>query len=256
MSDIYSKSPLTVFMTKTLPELMEESKNYQNKMELLKYQQELKIDLLNAKNANAENIKTTKQQWDVAIKNFDALNKDIAESLDELDEVGIVASNLELLKQEDQTEGGKEFYEFINTGKGTQYNGLVEQGSTMEELLVNLQNKNNEGLVYKRELDMMLEGVAAGERAGLELLASGLGDYTGDDLVTDADMEKYLEMIAPAYKPGTPHYQGFVAAGPSLEEARKARKADLDALYKEAQTKKMNQEIDDEFHITIQHLKS
>ena len=93
----------------------------------------------------------------------------------------------------------------------------------------------------------MIQGVKAGELAAERYLAQGTDlDLTGDDLVSRADLMEYLDsFLAPPNKsnpnmqPGSPFYQGFIMAGPTLEKARTAKKDNLAIQKTELEIKEL-----------------
>ncbi len=227
--------PLLEFVGKTLPNLIEETQKLQSKERLIEKQNNFKLELLKAKEKNKQQVTNLKENLKNTAATLVTTNKEIQKSLDELADFGVVTNNLRKLNPQDQTEGGKELNDETYEDKYYVYNRNVQVGENLGQTVLNTQNKLIEAQNYELQLDEMIQGVKAGELAAERYLAQGTDlDLTGDDLVSRADLMKYLDSFLappnesnPNMQPGTPFYQGFIMAGPTLEKAREAKKDNL-----------------------------
>ncbi len=244
--------PLLEFVGKTLPNLIEETQKLQSKERLIEKQNNFKLELLKAKEKNKQQVTNLKENLKNTAATLVTTNKEIQESLDILAGFGVVTNNLRKLNPQDQTEGGKELNDETYEDKYYVYNRNVQVGENLGQTVLNTQNKLIEAQNYELQLDEMIQGVKAGELASERYLAQGTDlDLTGDNLVSRADLMQYLDNFLtptpgpvsdkpnPNMQPGSPFYQGFIMAGPTLEKAREARKDNLAIQKTELELKEL-----------------
>tara|TARA_A100001515_G_C4589280_1_gene215544 strand:+ start:50 stop:2128 length:2079 start_codon:yes stop_codon:yes gene_type:complete len=245
---------LESFLTKTLPSILSEAQKLRNKEDLLIAQNQFKQQVTDAKNAQEEKILNYKNIYKNASENLKSLNAQIEETEEDLADMGIIASNLQKIKVEDQTEGGAEFYQFVNTGLGQKYNRQIQVGNTLIETLNNSQSKVNEAQAYLNDLKDMQKGIQAGEQASRSYFAvpyqepyidqetgelvTDPRDITGDQIISREDVILQLEQLFgetknPNYAPGTPYYEGYIRSGPVLKEAVDAKTKRIELKKKE-----------------------